>query len=192
LLGGFDNIYPKENIKLYNRIIENGGAIVTEYLPYVPPLNILFPKRNRLVSAISEGVLVVEAREKSGALITANIAQKLNKKVFCIPSNINNKYSIGSNMLLNNGAKCVCSINDILKEFNNTRFRLIHKNKKLNIEIPNEYKDVYYLLSNIPMHINDICRKLNKNIGEVNLSLTMLELKDLIKQLPNKMFIIKK
>jgi DNA processing protein len=127
LLGGFDNIYPKENIKLYNRIIENGGAIVTEYLPYVPPLNILFPKRNRLVSAISEGVLVVEAREKSGALITANIAQKLSKKVFCVPSNINNKYSIGSNMLLNNGAKCVCSINDILKEFNNTRFRLIIK-----------------------------------------------------------------
>jgi DNA processing protein len=191
LLGGFDNIYPRENLKLFNKIIDSGGAIITEYLPYVSPLNILFPRRNRIVSAITKGVLVVEAREKSGALITVNIAKKLSKKVFCIPSNINSKQALGSNMLLNSGAKCVCSINDVLEEFKDKKFilqqdNIIIENKK---NIPFEYLDIYNVLSKKPIHINDICRYTNKNISEVNLSLTMLELEGFIKQLPNKEFL---
>jgi DNA processing protein len=192
LAGGLDNIYPKENIKLANEIINSGGAIITEYFPDVPPLNILFPKRNRIVSAVSQGVLVIEAREKSGALITANFSKKLGRKIFCVPSNISNNFSIGSNKLISNGAKCTICIEDILNEYKEMKFRHVYKKQtnERNIiqNVPNEYLEIYKTLLSGPIHINDICRTLNKNISEVNLALTMLELQGFVKQLPNKMF----
>jgi DNA processing protein len=192
LAGGLDNIYPKENIKLANEIINSGGAIITEYFPDVPPLNILFPKRNRIVSAVSQGVLVIEAREKSGALIAANFSKKLGRKIFCVPSNISNNFSIGSNKLISNGAKCTICIEDILNEYKEMKFRHVYKKQtnERNIiqNVPNEYLEIYKTLLSGPIHINDICRTLNKNISEVNLALTMLELQGFVKQLPNKMF----
>jgi DNA processing protein len=192
LAGGLDNIYPKENIKLANEIINSGGAIISEYFPDVPPLNILFPKRNRIVSAVSQGVLVIEAREKSGALITANFSKKLGRKIFCVPSNISNNFSIGSNKLISNGAKCTICIEDILNEYKDMNFRHVYKKQtnERNIiqNVPNEYLEIYKTLLSGPIHINDICRTLNKNISEVNLALTMLELQGFVKQLPNKMF----
>lgn len=86
--GGVNKIYPKENIELYEKIIKKGGAIISEQLPNEPPTSICLHNRNRIIAALSDGLVVIEAREKSGSLVTAKYAKKLNKKIFAIPGNI--------------------------------------------------------------------------------------------------------
>ena len=97
---GFNKLYPKENIKLFNRIIENNGLVVSEYEPNVEPCSKNFPKRNRIVSGLSLGVLVIEAMYRSGTSITANIAVKQGKKVMCIPRDLESKNGVGTNNLI--------------------------------------------------------------------------------------------
>lgn len=91
---GFKHIFPEENIELFYDILENDGCIITEYPPETEVQSKNFPVRNRIISGMSCGVLVVEAKEKSGSMITAKLAQKQNKKLYCIPGNIDNKYAI--------------------------------------------------------------------------------------------------
>lgn len=114
---GFNNIYPKENIELYKRIIASGGAVITEYEKDVPPNKENFPRRNRIISALSKGVVVVEAAKRSGSLITAEIALEEGKEVFAVPGNINSKTSKGTNSLIKDGAKLVENVMDILEEY---------------------------------------------------------------------------
>ena len=97
---GFNKLYPKENIKLFNRIIENNGLVVSEYEPNIEPCSKNFPKRNRIVSGLSLGVLVIEAMYRSGTSITANIAVKQGKKVMCIPRDLESKNGVGTNNLI--------------------------------------------------------------------------------------------
>lgn len=113
---GFDCRYPVKNEKLREEIIKD-GALVSEYPPDLPAIPRNFPIRNRIISALSLGVLVVEAGEKSGALITAEIAKKQHKDIFAIPGNINNSYSIGPNNLIKSGAILVTKIEDILGKY---------------------------------------------------------------------------
>ena len=112
----FDEIYPKKNIELAKKIIEKGGCIVTEYPLGTKPQKIHFPQRNRIISGLSKGVLVVEAGEKSGALITADFALEQGKEVFAIPGNISNFTSVGTNNLIKQGAKLVTTYEEILVE----------------------------------------------------------------------------
>lgn len=119
---GFNHIYPKENIKLFNKILESGGAIITEYEEDIIPKPENFPKRNRVISGISSGAVLVEAAEKSGSLITANLTLDQGKEVFAVPGNINSKMSKGTNSLIKEGAKVVTNVFDILEEFNNLSF----------------------------------------------------------------------
>jgi DNA processing protein len=112
---GIDVIYPYENKDLYKEIIKN-GSIVTEYLPGMPPLKQNFPARNRIISGLSMGVVVVEAAEKSGALITSEFALEQNREVFSIPGSIFSYESRGCNNLIKKGAKLVGDIDDILEE----------------------------------------------------------------------------
>lgn len=178
---GFNNIFPEENKNLFHEILERGGCIITEYAPSVKPAYENFPSRNRIVSGLSEGVLVVEAKYRSGTSITAKFAKQQGKKIFCIPSNLETTTGVGTGRLIQEGAKLVLSPNDILlhlgvqvgeKEFA----------EEEELEVNEEYKEVYSTLSKIPINVNEICKKTNKSIVEVNTTLTMLELEMLVKQ----------
>ena len=114
---GLDEIYPKQNIQLAKQIINMGGCIITEYPLGTKPEKHNFPQRNRIISGLSKGVLVVEASEKSGALITADFALEQGREVFVIPGNIFNNTSFGSNNLIKEGAKIVTNYHDILDGF---------------------------------------------------------------------------
>ncbi|MEI7616686.1 MAG: DNA-processing protein DprA, partial [Actinomycetota bacterium] len=115
---GIDIEYPYENKKLYSEIIENGG-LVTEFLPGTPPLKSNFPARNRIISGMSIGVIVIEAGEKSGAVVTAKSAIRENREVFAVPGSIFSDKSKGCHNLIKSGAKLVENIDDILDEFSN-------------------------------------------------------------------------
>lgn len=117
--GGFNNIYPKENTKLLKEIIEKGGTVITEYEEDIKPLPENFPKRNRIISGLSQGVVVVEARKRSGSLITADFALEEGKEVFAIPGDVNKETSKGCNMLIKEGAKLTENVKDILEEYKN-------------------------------------------------------------------------
>ncbi len=112
------SIYPKENIKLARGIVENGGCLISEYPIGTGGTHFTFPQRNRIVSGLSLGVLVVEAKQKSGALITANLAFEQKRKVFAVPGPIHSSNSKGCHYLIKKGAKLVESASDILKELN--------------------------------------------------------------------------
>lgn len=111
---GVDYIYPKENRSLYMKILESNGLIISEYSPKTKPIPQFFPMRNRIISGISDKILITEAGKKSGSIITANIAIEQGKDVYAIPGNITNKYSEGTNELLKDGAILVTSIEDII------------------------------------------------------------------------------
>lgn len=110
---GLDRVYPNENKDLFNQIINQGGAIVSEYVIGTKPLARNFPRRNRIISGLSDGVIVVEAREKSGTLITVDFALEQGKDVYAIPGNIDNPNAYGTNDLIKQGAKVVTNIEDI-------------------------------------------------------------------------------
>ena len=115
---GLDKIYPPENKKIAEKIIETGGVIISEYIIGTKPLKYNFPARNRIISGISDGILVVEAREKSGTLITVDFALDQGKNIFVIPGNIDSNNSVGTNKLIGQGAKITTEIDDILNEYN--------------------------------------------------------------------------
>ncbi|MBR3255207.1 MAG: DNA-processing protein DprA [Clostridia bacterium] len=110
---GLDIIYPKENKKLAQEIIKTGGAIITEYPIGTKPEKEHFPARNRIISGLSNSVLVVEAKEKSGSLITADFAMEQGKDVYVVPGNINSLNSVGTNNLIKDGAILVNNYKDI-------------------------------------------------------------------------------
>ncbi|MBO5348248.1 MAG: DNA-processing protein DprA [Clostridia bacterium] len=112
---GLDNIYPKENLKLAEKILENNGLIISEYVIGTKPEKENFPKRNRIISGISDAVIVVEASNKSGALITANYGIDQGKEVWAIPGNIYSYNSIGTNNLIKDGTNVLTSISDIIR-----------------------------------------------------------------------------
>ena len=187
---GFNNIYPKENKVLFNKILENGGCIVSEYPPDEKVNMQNFPRRNELISALAFGVLVIEAGYRSGSTITANSAIRQGKKVFAIPSNIDSKLGIGTNTLIKKGAKLVTNVNDILKELNINKCNDIEQEWKYETKkVPVRYKNVYEVIGNMPIDINTICRRAELPIQDVSEQLTMLELNEYIRALPGDMFI---
>lgn len=114
---GLDNIYPYENQKLADEIIKKGGLIVSEYIIGTKPEKMNFPARNRIISGMSDGIVVVEAKMKSGTMITVDFALEQGKEVFAVPGNITSKNSEGTNELIKQGAKIVTNYKDIIEEF---------------------------------------------------------------------------
>ena len=111
---GLDTIYPKENVNLAKEIIKNDGCIISEYPLGTKPLKYNFPARNRIISGISNDILVIEAKEKSGTLITVDFALEQGKEIYVLPGNIDSENSIGTNKLIQEGAKLVLSYKEIL------------------------------------------------------------------------------
>lgn len=195
---GLNKIYPKENRDLFYKIIDNGGAVISEYENNVEAESKLFVQRNRIVSGMSIGVLVIEAAYRSGTSITAKFAKEEGKPIFCIPHDISAKLGVGTNKLLKNGAKCVVTAEDILQEYEYLKDLKVSNNQnsyeeKVNIEeIPEEYREVYKAIGNEATHINTICKKTKIDITEINSTLTILELEGYISRLPGNTFIIRR
>lgn len=179
---GFNYIYPPENQYLYQKIIENGGCIVTEYPPETPVDKAKFPKRNRIISGLSMGVLVIEARYRSGTSITAKHAISQHKEVFCVPHLLDTPTGYIPNLLIAQGAQLVTSGSDILQYYNEGE-------KYQNQEIPEEYQEIYNLIGQLPISANSIAKILHLDIAKANESLCMLELDGFIKQLPGNVYI---
>lgn len=114
---GLDLIYPEENKKVFEEIIESGGLILTEYIIGTPIKKMNFPMRNRIISGLSDGVLVIEAKKKSGTMITVEFALEQGKNVYAVPGRINELNSLGTNNMIKEGAKIVCEVNDVLEDF---------------------------------------------------------------------------
>lgn len=114
---GFNNIFPKENIRLYNKILENDGLIISEYPPDIKHKSSFFLERNRIISGLSLGILVVEAAYRSGTSVTAKLAIQQNRKVFALPHEIDDLHGVGTNRMIREGAILVTCVSDILYEF---------------------------------------------------------------------------
>ena len=176
---GIDKIYPREHLKLAQEITQH-GAIISEFPIGTPPEARNFPRRNRIISGLSLGVLVVEAPEKSGAMITATVAAEHGRDVFAIPGNIFSMTSAGTNRLIQDGAKLVMNVADILDEFN-----IVHNNVQTRVVTEqiapanaNEIKILDYLSAD-PIHIDDLVRMSGLSVAMVSSTLTILELKGL-------------
>lgn len=183
---GFNNIYPPENANLVKQILENNGCIISEYPPDIPVDMSNFPKRNRIIVGLSNGILVVEAAQRSGSTLTGNLALKENKKVFCLPRNIDDIKGVGTNMLIQKGAKLVLNANDILKNLGIKPLNLKYTEPIITTSnlIPNEYKNIYNYLSSTPININTLSQKTALSINELNSKLTIMEIEGYIKSLP--------
>lgn len=187
---GFNRIFPKTNIGLYRDIINLGGAAISEYSENVEADSKKFLERNRLVSGLSIGTLVIEAGYRSGTSVTARLTKEQEKKVFCVPSSLENYKGITSNKIIQDGGKLVTCVDDILEEFPNIIFEK-KESTNSNVFIDDEYVDVYNCLSYKPQHINEISKKCKCSINEVSYKLMMLELEEHVTQLPGKNFIRK-
>lgn len=180
-----DNIYPRTNIRLSEKILKNGGAIISEYPLGTPALPYNFPRRNRIISGLSLGTIVVEAPRRSGALITSEFALNQNREIFAIPGPLFNKYYEGQNLLIKKGAKLITSIEDILEE--------IGINKTVqpeNFDDENQ-KKIFEIIKNseYPIAAEKIAEITNFNISEVNQNLTLLLMRELIKENNGKYYL---
>jgi len=183
------SIYPVQNRYLASQIIESGGAVISEYPVGTLALPTHFPHRNRIISGLSLGTLVIEAAEESGALITAKCALEQNREVFAVPGSIFSPTSTGPNNLIKMGAKTVTSINDILETLN-----LIHavdfiQNKKILPATPEEEK-ILKGLSFEPTHVDKIILNSKLDASKVGAILTLMEMKGMVKNLGGMNYVL--
>ncbi len=187
---GVDVVYPRENRNLYKRIVE-GGAVVSEFPMGSPPEGAHFPKRNRIISGLAIGVVVVEAGMGSGSLITANYALEQGREVFAVPGNVGAESSRGTHHLIKSGAKLVESSEDILEEvlpqWRRER-QALEESKPPVLNLTEEERVLYERLGETPLHIDVLIRESSLEPGKVSSLLLNLELKGLISQWPGKCF----
>jgi len=178
------SIYPQENLRLSREIVKNKGALISEFPPGTPGYPSHFPQRNRIISGLSLGVLVVEAKQKSGALITAHWAKKQEKKVFAIPGLIHSLNSKGCHYLIKKGAKLVENTNDILREL---KLPLQKGDKKLKGETKEEQL-ILDVLEKETLYIDKIIEKTKLNPAKTASSLAILEIKGKVRNLGGNIY----
>lgn len=180
---GLDNkvLYPRTNIKLAQDIVDSGGCLISEFEPSFVSQLYSFPQRNRLMAGISKAVLIIEAEEKSGTLITARMALDYNRDVLAVPGSALSSNSNGTNWLIKQGATPVTSSEDVLVAlgFNVDKPKLSDKEKYA--DCGKDEMRIIELLRE-PMERNDLIRKLGMNTGEANALLSIMEIKELIKE----------
>jgi DNA processing protein len=176
---GIEQVYPRSNTKLAEEIISN-GALITEYPIGTPPAGSNFPRRNRIISGMALGVLVAEAPENSGALITADIALEQGREVFAVPSSISNSMGAGCNRLIQDGAKLVTRASDILDELD-LAYKQHETRTTTRLIAPENEKEqkILAFLESEASHIDDIIRETGLSSADVTSTLTILELKGL-------------
>ncbi len=196
---GLDVPYPRQNVQLKDRI-SRSGAVISEYPLGVPPEKWRFPLRNRIVSGLSLGVVVVEAGLKSGALITAKLALEQGREVFAVPGPAGDYRSAGTNMLLKQGAKLVEKAEDIFDEIESLkelRRNRVSRSSRYKSHGCDEHYDglegrIMEVLSDTPLHIDVICRRIGKSVKELLPVLSSLEIRGQVRQLPGKHFIVER
>lgn len=204
LAGGLDDIYPSENKALAQKILRK-GALISEYPPGMPPEPGFFPARNRLISGSSRGVLVVEAAQKSGSLITADYALEQGREVYAVPGPIFSELSKGTHQLLRMGAKLVENVQDIVSELGgleNSRWLPASQNKEKpgaedslrdadeNGNLCEEHRQLLEMFSDIPLHIDQLTLKSNFPPEQIVLYLLELQLQERIIQLPGQYYVL--
>lgn len=186
LPSGFNNIYPKGNIKLFRKIIDKNGLVITEYPPIVSANSDRFLERNRIVSGLAEGVLVIESAYRSGTSVTANLAYQQGRIVMALPGRLDSSYGVGVNKLIQNGAKLVTNIDDIISLFP----QFIDKmwKKQINIQetffdINDEYKEIAEILKGKTLSLEEIVQESKgKDVREVINLLMNMELEGIIEE----------
>ena len=187
---GLDTVYPPENLTLAREIIEN-GALVSEFPLGTKPKAENFPRRNRILSGLSRGVIVIESGESGGALITANFANEQNREVFAVPGSIFSAMSKGPNKLIQDGAKLVRNHVDVLEELNlsDTSQQLEMKN----LSAPDGIESVILkYIAQEPTHIDEICRHTGLSTSAVASNLAIMELNGLVRHLGGMSYILGK
>ncbi len=190
LASGPDIIYPRDHRELAKKIVEN-GALVSEFPPGTPPEGHNFPRRNRIISGLSLGVLVVEAGEKSGALITSSHAADQGREVFAVPGSPSSPQSRGTNKLIKDGAKLVTSAQDILEALELptiTPEKLDEAIEKVQ-KLTGSARVLFDRLSNEPIHINELARECKMEVNYALSALASLELEGLVLRLPGMRFV---
>lgn len=192
LASSLDNIRPSTNESLANDILEDGGLILSEYNVGHITTRGNFPARNRIISGISDGVIVVEAGERSGALITADLGLDQGKNIFAVPGHINSDLSKGCHKIIKDGAKLIENIDDILNEYNNNSFNSNENSIEYDIKgLSNESLQIINEIKRQGMlQINEICDNTGIDIKNVNTIINELLLRNLVVEMSNKMFSI--
>jgi len=179
------SIYPKENLKLVEKILESGGALISEFKPGTHGTKYTFPKRNRIISGLSLGVLVIEARLRSGSLITAEYAKDQKRKIFALPGSIFSQTSKGCHFLIKNGAKLVESAEDILEELGMNKLRV----KKEKVEGKTSQESlILEALKEGALNIEKIIEKTKLSPSRVASLLSILEIEGKVKNLGGNIF----
>ncbi len=201
---GHNEIYPPENKRLYEDIAK-AGAVVTEFEDDAPPLPANFPRRNRIISGLALGVVVVEAAKNSGALITANFALEQGREVFAVPGKISSHTSAGANELIKDGARLVQSVDDILEELHMAEIRPVSGENKEKLDdsiakktrayiynsLTEKERKVYKAMSDDSITIDEVLEKTSLSPQEARDVLLKLELKKLIRRLPGENYVLK-
>lgn len=184
---GVDRTYPPENRALAEQIFEQ-GAVLSDYAPGTPPEASNFPPRNRIISGLSMAVVVVEAGETSGALITADFAAEQGREIFAVPGNILAPQSKGTNKLIQKGALPLLSANDIMQTLNLTR---VGQHKAARKALPADEVEAKLLnaMSDEPQHVDEIRNQTGLPVEKVSATLVMMELKGMVRQVGNMQYV---
>jgi DNA processing protein len=185
---GLDTIYPRENTRLAAEIVEH-GALVSEYALGTRPEARNFPPRNRIISGLTLGTVVVEAGQSSGALITADFAAEQGRDVFAVPGSIFARASRGTNELIEQGAKVVRDVADILEELNLT---MVSEQAQARAIIPDNETEALLLehLSSEPVHVDYLGRAVDLPIAQVSSTLALMELKGMVRQVGGMSYVL--
>lgn len=198
---GIDNVYPRENTRLVKEILESGGCIVSQFPLGTPPLKDNFPYRNRIISGLSFGVLIIEASERSGSLITARLAAEQDREVMAVPGNITSGNSYGTNYLIKSGAKLVQQWQDVVAELpseisasilppkidQQTNGHTLKQQELVPADLNDNEKRIWPLLpADDAIHIDVLLESSGLSFGDLNSALVALDIRDLIRVLPGK------
>ncbi|OGI29364.1 MAG: DNA protecting protein DprA [Candidatus Moranbacteria bacterium RIFOXYA12_FULL_44_15] len=183
-----ESIYPRNNVNLSREIIEN-GALISDYPIKTTAGTTTFPARNRIIAGLTMGTIVIEAGEKSGSLITANLALEYNREIFSVPGSIFSPYSFGTNQLIKQGARTLTSVADILEELDISREKTYNTKVEKNPSSAEE-KILLDILSPDPTHIDNLAKLAKLEVSAVSSTLAMMEIKGWVRNIGGQNYIL--
>ena len=186
---GIDLIHPEYQQDLYVEILNNNGLVISEYEGEMEPVNWTYPRRNRIVAGLSIAILVIEAGEKSGSLITANWAKKFNRKIFVVPGPITSENSRGIMQLIKGGATPISSAKDVLDFFKIKKEIVKEENQREGGRVESLEKKIIEKLKNEPLSVDELARIFEISVSQIGITLSMMQFRGLIQQQGVKYYI---